>query len=102
MTLILGKTKRFKRIEITWWGKSQWYKFRCFHDHIDLGIISFYNLPQKGFGRVFWRLVKILIKPLRVFYHKRYVNSARGQARSILALEDLKDHIVKDDKNGQK
>jgi hypothetical protein len=70
-------------IEVTWWGKLQWYKFRWYKDHIDLGVISFYNLPQQGIGYLFWRLVSILIKPLRWWYHRRFIYRTKAQIRNI-------------------
>ncbi len=33
---------------------------------MDLGIMSFNNLPETGLGYLFWRLISILIKPLTI------------------------------------
>ena len=56
--------------DIVWWGFSQIHKWRWNETHIDLGCISVYNLKRKWF----WKCVAFLIKPLRMFYHWRYVN----------------------------
>lgn len=55
---------------VTWWGWSQWYKFRWHGDHIDLGPLSVYGIPAEGPGQWFWRTVSILVKPLRWAYHR--------------------------------
>ena len=57
---------------VCWWGFGQWYKWRWNVTHIDLGPVSVYEL--KCFW--FWRLVSILIKPLRMYYSWR-IRSAR-------------------------
>lgn len=90
MQFIFGIQRQWNNLEFVWWGKSQWYKFRWHGDHIDLGVFSIYNLPESGAGKVFWRIVSMLIKPLRVLYHKRYVYSVRGQVKNILTLAKLK------------
>ena len=82
MNLLIGKPSKLCGLEYTWWGRSQWYKFRWQGDHIDLGVVSFYELPQNGIGRIFWVGVSIFIKPLRWWYHKRYVYSAKGQIKN--------------------
>lgn len=69
--------------KITWWGFSQWYKFRWHKTHIDLGIISIYELPQKGIGKIFWSLIAIIIKPLRIWYHKKHVYSIKAQIKNL-------------------
>ena len=70
---IVGKQWQFKKLKFVWWGLSQWYKWRWFNDHIDLGMLSIYNLSQEGIGKLGWRFISILIKPMRIFYHKIYV-----------------------------
>jgi hypothetical protein len=69
---MLGQSKEFGKIKYVYWGKSQWYKFRWNGTHIDLGPFSFYDLPQKGIGAIFWILVALIIKPLRIWHHKKY------------------------------
>ena len=64
-------------LDVTYWGWSQWYKWRWNVTHIDMGIISIYNLPQKGIGRLFWRFVSICIKPMRMLYHRRFVPKSK-------------------------
>ena len=81
---IFGKTKLIFGLKIVYWGRSQWYKFRWHKTHIDLGIFSIYKLPQNGVGALFWRMVAILVKPLRWWYHKKYVYSIGGQINNIL------------------
>ena len=84
MNVILGRDIKFFNLKTVYWGKSQWYKFRWFNDHIDLGIISIYELPQSGIGYLFWRLISIIIKPLRKWYHWKYVYSRKGQINNML------------------
>ena len=59
--------------DVLWWGRSQWYKWRWNITHIDLGIISVYNLKCYWF----WRIVSILVWPMRKFYHRFYVYKNR-------------------------
>lgn len=68
----VGGTKKMWSLEFTWWGRNQWYKWRWHRTHIDLGMLSIYDLPQKGPGRWFWRFISILIKPMRWLYHRRF------------------------------
>jgi len=53
---------------ISWWGFSQWYKWRWNGTHIDLGPISIYELKKKHI----WEVVAFLIWPFRLFYHSFY------------------------------
>lgn len=83
MKFLLGKSRKIGSTEYVFWGKCQWHKFRWNRTHIDLGIFSFYNLPEKGYGAVFWRFIALIVKPLRVWYHKKYVYSTRGQIKNM-------------------
>lgn len=58
---------------VRWWGWSQWYKWRWNETHIDLGMISVYDLKRMWF----WRIVAFLVKPLR-WYYNRYRVTYRG------------------------
>lgn len=78
-----AKSGNILGVDVSWWGLAQWYKFRWHGTHIDLGPVSVYNLPSKGLGAFFWRVVSIIIKPLRVWYHKRYVYSTKAQIRNM-------------------
>ena len=83
--IIIGGTRRFGKIEITWWGSAQKYKWRRHLTHIDLGWLSIYNLPK-------WvvRVVGFLIKPMRVYYHGRYCGMWRlTDSESILWILTL-------------
>lgn len=64
---LFGK-RLFKSENIVWWGFSQWLKWRWHEDHIDLGVLSVYELKRLWF----WRIVSILIWPMRRFYHLFY------------------------------
>ncbi len=70
--VIVSKSRRVGNLKFTWWGRSQWYKWRWHGTHIDLGMLSIYDLPQKGPGRWFWRVISVLIKPMRWAYHLRF------------------------------
>jgi len=94
MNILTSKSFKIFGLSVSYWGLSQWYKFRWNITHIDLGVISIYDLPQKGFGRFFWRCISILIKPLRVWYHRRYVYSVKAQIKN----EEWKmNHFRRDD-----
>jgi len=82
MKIISKPARKFMGFSFTWWGMPQWYKFRWNKTHIDLGVLSVYDLPQKGLGYLLWRIVSIVIKPLRIWYHWRYVYRIRAQIRS--------------------
>lgn len=81
---ILGTHRYFCGLTFVYWGKSQSHKFRRFSDHIDLGVISVYNLPQKGIGKYFWKFVAWSIKPLRKRYHKKYVYKDNNKIENII------------------
>lgn len=70
-TKLLFGGRLFNNNDIVWWGPSQWYKWRWFEDHIDLGMLSIYNLKKY----YFWRVVSIIIWPMRRFYHLFYCSS---------------------------
>ena len=80
---LLGSEKlKLFGLDFRYWGLVQWYKFRWNGTHIDLGVLSIYDLPQKGIGKLFWRFISILIKPLRTWYHKKYVYSVKSQIKN--------------------
>ena len=67
--IIAGETKEVGKVKFVWWGISQWYKWRKHETHIDLGVLSLYNLPK-------W-VVEVMgfwIQPLRIMYHEFFVN----------------------------
>lgn len=80
--VILGSNRRVFNLGYTWWGRSQWHKWRWHGDHIDLGPLSIYNLPVKGPWSWFWRTVAMMVKPFRWWYHRRFVYSIRAQVRN--------------------
>jgi len=82
MKVKVGKETTFLGLDITLWGWSQAHKWRWHGDHIDLGPVSIYNLPGKGPGAWFWRMVSILVKPLRWWYHRNYVYSTKAQIKN--------------------
>ena len=84
MIIIKGKAIKIGNIKVVYWGKCQWYKFRWNFTHIDLGIISVYNLPVNKVSSLFWIFLAIIIKPLRIWYHYRYVYSIKGRIKNIL------------------
>ena len=53
---------------VSWWGWSEAHKWRWHGTHIDLGPLSVYELKRLWL----WRIVAILIAPLRWWYHWRY------------------------------
>lgn len=61
---------------VCWWGWSEVHRWRWNHTHIDLGPLSANELKRLWL----WRIVAILIKPLRMWYHWRYCS--RYQAAS--------------------
>jgi len=71
---IFGKKKYIGKVEVVWWGWSQWYKWRRFDDHLDLGIISIYNINTQ---QPLWWLVAKIMKPMRIFYHKKYIHNKK-------------------------
>ena len=83
---IFGSEKYYGRYKFVWWGRSQWYKFRWFGDHIDLGMLSIYNLPEPS---LFWRIISIIIKPLRVWYHKNYVYSTKAKIKNFIKETEI-------------
>lgn len=66
---VFGKTRKIGRMEFTYWGVSQWYRWRWFDDHLDLGVISIYNINT---DRLIWRIVTALMIPMRYYYHRKY------------------------------
>ena len=62
---------------ICWWGLSQWYKWRWNETHIDLGVLSIYNLKKLWF----WKIIAFLIFPMRLFYHMIYAGGLRNYMR---------------------
>ena len=59
---------------ISWWGFSQWYKWRWNETHIDLGPISIYKLKQLWF----WKIIALIIWPMRFLYHIFYAGGFRN------------------------
>ena len=55
-------------VEMHWWGWSQWYKWRWFKTHLDMGLISFYGIPEKGLWSWPWRILAVCCKPMRKCY----------------------------------
>ena len=71
MPVIVGESLfKIGSWEFVWWGFSQIHKWRWFKDHIDLGALSVYGFSDNHW---FWRIISVLIKPLRWNYHKRFV-----------------------------
>ena len=67
---------------VSWWGWSEAHKWRWHGTHIDLGPLSVYELKRLWL----WRLVAILIAPLRWWYHWRYCSprhSGRPKERDL-------------------
>jgi hypothetical protein len=71
---IAGSSKIIFKLKFVWWGISQWYKWRWNEEHIDMGMLSIYNLPTTGLGKLFWIFIAFLCKPMRWYYHKYHVN----------------------------
>jgi len=68
LSVITGKTIQLGNLEFTWWGLSQWYKWRWYGTHIDLGVVSIYGLKSK-----WWIILAWLVKPMRYYYHRHFV-----------------------------
>lgn len=69
--VLVGK----QRGNLCWWGWSEAHKWRWHGTHIDLGPVSVYELKRLWL----WRVVAILIKPLRMWYHWRYCSPRRSR-----------------------
>jgi hypothetical protein len=65
----IGRQMKLGGLKFVWWGQSQWYKWRWHDTHADLGWLSIYGIqnPKR------WFLLKWLMRPMRLYYHKRYV-----------------------------
>lgn len=79
---ISGRNLKIFGLDITYWGWWQWYKWRWHGTHIDCGIFSIYNLSQTGIRYFLWRVLSILIKPMRLFYHKIWLPHSRAKKLS--------------------
>ncbi|KKN72649.1 hypothetical protein LCGC14_0408910 [marine sediment metagenome] len=77
---ILGNTLNIKGWQLTWWGFSQWYKWRWHKSHIDLGCLSVYGFRHNHW---FWRFVALTIKPLRWNYNRRFPIPSQGERSKI-------------------
>lgn len=67
-----GKSITIFGLMVTYWGLSQIYKWRWNVTHFDMGIISIYNIPQKGTGKYLWLIIAFIFKPMRIYYHNKY------------------------------
>lgn len=72
---IIRKPFHSMGLEFIFWNWTQAHKWRWHRTHIDFGILSIYNLPQTGWKYKFWEFIAFLIKPMRRYYHKKYVYS---------------------------
>lgn len=88
--LTFGKDKHFLGLKLVYWGTSQSHKWRWHKTHIDLGIISIYDLPQKGIGKLFWKLIAWIIKPMRIYYHRKYVYKTGNNIMNIFLWNNYK------------
>lgn len=72
---IIGRTYKIGCWEFTWWGLSQIHKWRWHKSHIDLGALSIYGFR---YNHLFWRTIALIVKPLRWYYHSKFVRPNRS------------------------
>jgi hypothetical protein len=68
--LIRANSWKIFGIELSWWGMSQWYKWRWNGTHIDMGPLSIYGIAQPP--NLLWRTLALAIKPMRYVYHRKF------------------------------
>lgn len=68
---LVATPKRMAGLQFVWWGKTQWYKWRWNETHADMGMLSIYGIKRP----LLWLPLKWLMKPMRLYYHKYYVNT---------------------------
>jgi hypothetical protein len=74
MEVYHGSDKKMFGLKFVWWGLPQWYKWRWHTTHIDMGVLSVYDLPARGFWKYFWKLIAVLIKPMRIIYRTFFMD----------------------------
>jgi hypothetical protein len=71
--MIAKQRNIFGELTFVWWGQSQWYKWRWNDTHADFGWFSIYGIKRPKL----WLPVKWLMKPMRLYYHKKYVHTPK-------------------------